>query len=399
MPAIGVHRLDARACAGPPRNARPGPVRPGTPPSRRSAPRTSARGSVARSTRRRGSRATATVGLPVEGAAAVRQSPSARGSITRRGIRSVLRYHACSSQRKDSMNILVTGGAGFIGSHMAKRHLDDGHRVVIVDDLSSGRRERLPEAARFVQADIAETDLEPLLREEKIDFVSHHAAQIDLRHSVADPIGDARANIIGGLKLFEAMRRAGVTPRPLLLDRRRHLRRARGWPARDREPPDQPRLALRLRQALDREVPALLPRRARLPDAGLPLRQRLRPVAGRHGRGRRRRDLRRGDARVAAARRSTATASRRATTSTSATSSRPPPARPRATRAASGTSARASRRRSTGSSGSSRGEYGYTATPPHVPAPAGRAEAQRPRRLPRPPRLRSAALDARSRTG
>ena len=112
------------------------------------------------------------------------------------------------------MNILVTGGAGFIGSHMAKRHLADGHRVVIVDDLSSGRRERLPEAARFVQADIAEADLEPLLREEKIGFVSHHAAQIDLRHSVSDPIGDARANIIGSLKLFEAMRRAG-TPQVL----------------------------------------------------------------------------------------------------------------------------------------------------------------------------------------
>ena len=108
------------------------------------------------------------------------------------------------------MNVLVTGGAGFIGSHMAKRHLADGHRVVIVDDLSSGRRERLPEKARFLEADIASVDLEPLLREEKIDFVSHHAAQIDLRHSVADPIGDARANVIGGLMLFEAMRRAGT---------------------------------------------------------------------------------------------------------------------------------------------------------------------------------------------
>jgi UDP-glucose 4-epimerase len=108
------------------------------------------------------------------------------------------------------MNILVTGGAGFIGSHMAKRHLADGHRVVIVDDLSSGRKERLPEKARFVRADIADADLEPLLREERIDFVSHHAAQIDLRHSVSDPIGDARANVIGSLMLFEAMRRAGV---------------------------------------------------------------------------------------------------------------------------------------------------------------------------------------------
>jgi len=108
------------------------------------------------------------------------------------------------------MNILVTGGAGFIGSHMAKRHLEDGHRVVVVDDLSAGRREKVPEKARFVQADIAETDLEPLLREEKIEFVSHHAAQIDLRHSVSDPLYDARANILGSLKLLEACRRAGV---------------------------------------------------------------------------------------------------------------------------------------------------------------------------------------------
>ncbi|HYV42208.1 MAG TPA: NAD-dependent epimerase/dehydratase family protein [Thermoanaerobaculia bacterium] len=108
------------------------------------------------------------------------------------------------------MNILVTGGAGFIGSHMAKRHLEGGHRVVIVDDLSAGRREKAPESARFVQADIAEADLEPLLREEKIEFVSHHAAQIDLRHSVSDPLYDARANILGSLKLLEACRRAGV---------------------------------------------------------------------------------------------------------------------------------------------------------------------------------------------
>jgi UDP-glucose 4-epimerase len=108
------------------------------------------------------------------------------------------------------MNILVTGGAGFIGSHMARRHLQDGHRVVVVDDLSAGKREKVPEGARFLQADIAEADLEPLLREERIEFVSHHAAQIDLRHSVADPIHDARANILGSLKLFEACRRAGT---------------------------------------------------------------------------------------------------------------------------------------------------------------------------------------------
>jgi UDP-glucose 4-epimerase len=108
------------------------------------------------------------------------------------------------------MNILVTGGAGFIGSRMAARHLADGHRVVVVDDLSSGRRDKVPAGARFVEADVAETDLAPLLAEEKIAFVSHHAAQIDLRHSVADPVFDARSNVLGSLKLFEACRRAGV---------------------------------------------------------------------------------------------------------------------------------------------------------------------------------------------
>jgi UDP-glucose 4-epimerase len=108
------------------------------------------------------------------------------------------------------MNILVTGGAGFIGANMVERHLADGHRVVVVDDLSAGQRSKVPPEARFVQADLAETDVEPLLREEKIEFVSHHAAQIDLRHSVSDPLHDARANILGSLRLFEACRRAGT---------------------------------------------------------------------------------------------------------------------------------------------------------------------------------------------
>jgi UDP-glucose 4-epimerase len=108
------------------------------------------------------------------------------------------------------MNILVTGGAGFIGSHMAARHRKDGHRVVVVDNLSTGRREKVPDGARFVEADVAEADLEPVLREEKIEAVSHHAAQIDVRHSVSDPLDDARSNVLGSLKLFEACRRAGV---------------------------------------------------------------------------------------------------------------------------------------------------------------------------------------------
>jgi UDP-glucose 4-epimerase len=112
--------------------------------------------------------------------------------------------------RRESMNILVTGGAGFIGSHMVDRHLADGHRVIVVDNLSTGRREKVPSGARFVEADVADADLEPLLREERIDAVSHHAAQIDVRHSVSDPVDDARSNVVGSLKLLEACRRAGV---------------------------------------------------------------------------------------------------------------------------------------------------------------------------------------------
>jgi UDP-glucose 4-epimerase len=108
------------------------------------------------------------------------------------------------------MNILVTGGAGFIGSHMAARHRTDGHDVVVVDNLSTGLREKVPAGVRFVESDVAESDLEPLLSEAKIDVVSHHAAQIDVRHSVADPVDDARSNVLGSLKLLEACRRAGV---------------------------------------------------------------------------------------------------------------------------------------------------------------------------------------------
>jgi UDP-glucose 4-epimerase len=93
---------------------------------------------------------------------------------------------------------------------MAARHISDGHRVVVVDNLSTGRREKVPPGARFVEADVAGADFEPLLREERIDAVSHHAAQIDVRHSVSDPLDDARSNVLGSLNLFEACRRAGV---------------------------------------------------------------------------------------------------------------------------------------------------------------------------------------------
>ncbi len=101
---------------------------------------------------------------------------------------------------------LVTGGAGFIGSHVADRLLAAGYDVTILDNLSSGRRENLPVAARFVEADISSPEAAALVREGAFDVMCHLAAQIDVRRSVEDPAFDARVNILGTLNLMEAVR-------------------------------------------------------------------------------------------------------------------------------------------------------------------------------------------------
>ena len=106
--------------------------------------------------------------------------------------------------------VLVTGGAGFIGSHLADALLAEGHRVVVLDDLSTGKRERVPAAARFVEGDLRTFDFEPLLREEKVAAVFHHAAQIDVRKSVEDPVFDAEVNVLGTIRLARACLAAGV---------------------------------------------------------------------------------------------------------------------------------------------------------------------------------------------
>lgn len=108
------------------------------------------------------------------------------------------------------LNIAVTGGAGFIGSHIAEAYLRQGHRVVVIDNLATGSRERVPGGARFVEGDITSMDLAAVLGEEKISVLNHHAAQIDLRASVRDPVWDARINVIGSVRVFEACREAGT---------------------------------------------------------------------------------------------------------------------------------------------------------------------------------------------
>jgi len=108
------------------------------------------------------------------------------------------------------MKILVTGGAGFIGSHVVDAYVSAGHDVVVVDDLSTGHRENLNPRARFHPLDIQDRRAAELLRDERPDVLNHHAAQMDVRRSVADPLLDARVNVLGTIHLLEAARQAGV---------------------------------------------------------------------------------------------------------------------------------------------------------------------------------------------
>ena len=108
------------------------------------------------------------------------------------------------------MKILVTGGAGFIASHIADAYLAQGHEVVIVDDLSGGKRSNLPAAAKFYHADIRSPEAREIVRNERPQVLSHHAAQMDVRKSVADPGFDADVNILGTLNLLEGAREVGV---------------------------------------------------------------------------------------------------------------------------------------------------------------------------------------------
>jgi UDP-glucose 4-epimerase len=106
--------------------------------------------------------------------------------------------------------ILVTGGAGFIGSHVVDLFLDKGYEVVVMDDLSTGRLSNLNPRAKFYEMDIRSPQVRELFAAEKPDYVSHHAAQIDVRRSVAEPLFDAEVNILGSINLIECAREFAI---------------------------------------------------------------------------------------------------------------------------------------------------------------------------------------------
>jgi UDP-glucose 4-epimerase len=108
------------------------------------------------------------------------------------------------------MKIVVTGGAGFIGSHVVDAYLAQGHEVHIIDDLSTGREANVNAKAVVHRLDVADPQTANLVVELKPDILNHHAAQMDVRRSVADPSFDARVNIIGFVNLLQGCVRAQV---------------------------------------------------------------------------------------------------------------------------------------------------------------------------------------------
>ena len=98
--------------------------------------------------------------------------------------------------------ILVTGGAGFVGSHVTNKLIEKGHDVVVIDNLSTGKKENLNNNAKFYQVDICSSEISQIFEQKKPEIVFHFAAQVDIRKSVKDPIEDAKINILGSLNLI-----------------------------------------------------------------------------------------------------------------------------------------------------------------------------------------------------
>src|SRR2546426_3721633 len=199
------------------RRTRRRPRDPGVPrPARGSAAHGAGAGAApARSPLARGSRA----GGPVQSGAPEQVPARAHGGAETgcaggarlrpaRGAEEVVR--AGDRGREMTRRVLLSGGAGFVGSHVAEAYLAAGDEVTVLDDLSTGRRENLPRGVRFVHADIRSAEARDLLAQGRFELLNHHAAQMDVRRSVADPLFDLDVNLRGLLNLLEGARAGGV---------------------------------------------------------------------------------------------------------------------------------------------------------------------------------------------
>ena len=108
------------------------------------------------------------------------------------------------------MNILVTGGAGFIGSQIVDAYINKNHHVVIVDNLSKGQKQFINPKATFHELSISSPSIEQIIKTNNIEIINHHAAQISVTDSVKDPVKDAESNIIGTLQLLQSAVKLGV---------------------------------------------------------------------------------------------------------------------------------------------------------------------------------------------
>ena len=108
------------------------------------------------------------------------------------------------------MKVLITGGAGFIGSNIADRLIELGHSVTIVDNLATGKKENISKKCVFYEYDIREKDLIGIFKKETPDIVIHNAAQLSVRLSVEDPLYDSSVNVLGGLNVFNCSSQCGV---------------------------------------------------------------------------------------------------------------------------------------------------------------------------------------------
>lgn len=117
---------------------------------------------------------------------------------------------APNAEAEAKVKILVTGGAGFIGSHIVDAYIEQGHQVVVIDDLSTGHSENVNPGARFLEMDVRDIALPDLFRKERFDVVNHQAARGNVRASMEDPLVYADVNVRGGVNLLECSRKCGV---------------------------------------------------------------------------------------------------------------------------------------------------------------------------------------------